>query len=197
MRTQVVDGLLADLLQDVRFCVCKSEWQPWRCSHLIKWQHCYNLLCWCNVLRWIRCLCDVTLWVYIHTRQAWKICLATVGLTSHKHCYNLLTNLLQSTSLLRTTSCEIFTCVVQFVIHFSFCNSGTNYCKSFPCGNNGICQHEYRYDHETVVVSNYSCDCFVGWEGRNCWRRIREIGMCNYSRFRAYRSTELNDTMRN
>jgi hypothetical protein len=28
-----------------------------------------NLLCWCNVLRWIRCLCDVTLslWVYIHT----------------------------------------------------------------------------------------------------------------------------------
>jgi hypothetical protein len=22
------------------------------------------LLCWCNVLRWIRCLCDVTLSVY-------------------------------------------------------------------------------------------------------------------------------------
>jgi hypothetical protein len=28
----------------------------------------WNLLCWCNVLRWIRCLCDVTLSVaYIHT----------------------------------------------------------------------------------------------------------------------------------
>jgi hypothetical protein len=25
-----------------------------------------NLLCWCNVLRWIRCLCDVTLSVYPH-----------------------------------------------------------------------------------------------------------------------------------
>jgi hypothetical protein len=24
----------------------------------------WNLLCWCNVLRWIRCLCDVTLSVY-------------------------------------------------------------------------------------------------------------------------------------
>jgi hypothetical protein len=48
----------------------------------------WYLLCWCNVLRWIRCLCDVTLslyphraglistpgrhiWVYIHTGQAY------------------------------------------------------------------------------------------------------------------------------
>ncbi|CAB4012910.1 neurogenic locus notch homolog 1-like isoform X3, partial [Paramuricea clavata] len=55
------------------------------------------------------------------------------------------------------------------------CEERTNYCKSFPCGNNGICQHEYRYDHETVVVSNYSCACFVGWEGRNCRHREIEI----------------------
>jgi hypothetical protein len=146
------------------------------------------------VLRWIRCLCDVTLSVYPH--QA-----GLKNMPGHGG-INITQALLQLVDKLATkyklvANHKIFTCVVQFVIHFSLCNSGTNYCKSFPCGNNGICQHEYRYVHETVVVSNYSCDCFVGWEGRNCRRRIREIGMCNYSRFRASRSTELNDTMRN
>ena len=37
-------------------------------------------LCWCNVLRWIWCLWCYSAWVYIHTGQAWKICLTTVGI---------------------------------------------------------------------------------------------------------------------
>ena len=36
-------------------------------------------LCWCSVLRWIWCLWCYS-WVYIHTGQAWKICMSTVGI---------------------------------------------------------------------------------------------------------------------
>ena len=45
----------------------------------------------------------------------------------------------------------------------------TNFCQSFPCGQNGECFPEIN-----GPVVNYTCVCYEGWQGRNC--NIRSEG---------------------
>jgi hypothetical protein len=90
-------------------------------------------LCWCYVLRWIWCLWCYSECMYIHTGQAWKICLATVrmepttfgipaqssfGIYTHKTKRDFVWNLITSSKYLTfNILCEYWVaCCVFFTI---------------------------------------------------------------------------------